>query len=115
MPHQPEPPADDPLGLEGVDREIRIEKLRREIDEVAGGEMISGKLTDCDPKIEEAFLENVLALESHGFASPLDALVKDRFDLPAPERLDDATLSAKLWQLIRERPAAVCSCTAPTT
>jgi hypothetical protein len=36
MPNPPESSADDPLGLEGVDREIRIEKLRLEIDEVAG-------------------------------------------------------------------------------
>lgn len=102
MPHQPEPSGNDPLGLEGVDREISIEKLRREIDEVAGGKMFSGKVADCDPKVEEAFLENVLALESHGFVCPLDALVKDGFDLAAPEKLDDATLTVKLWELIRE-------------
>jgi len=102
MPKPPESPDDDPLGLENVDREIRIEKLRREIEEVAGGEMFSGTATDCDPKIEEAFLENVLALETHGFIAPLDALIKDGFDLPPPEKLDEATLAAKLWELIRE-------------
>ena len=102
MPNSPEPPDDDPLGLEGVDREIRIEKLRREIDEVAGGEMFSGKMTDCDPKIEEAFLENVLALESHGFVSPFDTLVNDGFDLPLPDKLDDTALTTKLWELIHE-------------
>jgi hypothetical protein len=77
MAHPFDPPADDPLGLEGVDREIRIEKLRREIDEVAGGEMIGGKIADCDPIVEEAFLENVLALETHGFVCPFDTLIKD--------------------------------------
>jgi hypothetical protein len=102
MPKLPEPSADDPLGLEGVDREIRIEKLRREIDEIAGGEMISGKIADCDPKAEEAFLENVLALESHGYVCPLDTLQQAGFDLPAPEQLDDPALTAKLWELIRE-------------
>ena len=102
MPKPPESPDDDPLGLEGVDREIHIEKLRREIDEVAGGEMVSGKMADCDPKVEEAFLENVLALETHGFVCPFDTLIKDGFDLPPPEKLDDAALTAKLWELIRE-------------
>jgi hypothetical protein len=102
MPNSPEFPADDPLGLEGVDREIRIEKLRREIAEVAGGETFSGQVAECDPKVEEAFLENVLALENHGFVCPCDTLVKDGFDLPPPEKLDDAALSAKLWELIRE-------------
>lgn len=98
----PFPLEDDPLGLEGVDREIRIEKLRREIDEVAGGEMIRGKIADGDPKIEEAFLENVLALETHGFVAPIEALLKDGFDLPPPKKLDDAALTTKLWELIRE-------------
>ncbi|MEI9863587.1 MAG: hypothetical protein WDN00_03330 [Limisphaerales bacterium] len=113
MPHKPEPSDDDPLGLEGVDREIRIEKLRREIDEVAGGEMFSGQIADCDPKIEESFLENVLALETHGFVCPFDNLVKDGFDLPLPEKLDDAALTAKLWELIRElaRRRLVLHCT----
>jgi hypothetical protein len=100
----PTPPdsTGDPLGLENVDREIRIEKLRREIDEVAGGEMVSGKMAECDPKIEEAFLENVLALETHGFVCPFDTLIKDGFDLPPPEKLDDAALTVKLWELIAE-------------
>jgi hypothetical protein len=102
MPNPPEPPDNDPLGLEGVDREIRIEKLRREIDEVAGGEMFSGKVAECGSKTEEAFLENVLALETHGFNAPLAVLIKAGFDLPPPDKLDDAALTTKLWELIRE-------------
>ncbi len=102
MNQAPEPPEGDPLGLQGVDREIRIERLRREIDEVTGGEMFSGKIAGCDPAIEEAFLENVLALETHGFASPYDVLAKAGFDLPPTEQLDDAALTTKLWELIRE-------------
>ena len=47
-------PDDDPLGLDPVDREIRIEKLRREIREVAGTEMISGSTPNTDSEIEEA-------------------------------------------------------------
>ena len=92
VPNPPEPSDHDPLGLEGVDREIRLEKLRRELDEVAGGEMFSGKVADCDPKIEETFLENVLALETHGFVCPLDTLIKGSFDLPPPEKLNDSAL-----------------------
>ena len=100
MSQQPGQDNDDPLNLEGVDREIRIEKLRREIDEVAGGEMMSGKTADCDPEIEEAFLEHVLALETHGFVSPFETLTKEGLDLPPPDKLDDATLNTKLWELI---------------
>src|SRR5689334_15207532 len=92
----------DPLGLEGVDREIRIEKLRREIEEVAGGEMICGKSADCDPEIEEAFLEHVLALETHGLVCPFETLIKEGLELPPSENLEDAALTEKLWELIRE-------------
>jgi hypothetical protein len=102
MPTSPEFPADDPLGLEGVDREIRIEKLRREIDELAGGEMFSGQVAECDPKVQEAFLKNVLALETNGFIAPIDVLIKDGFELPPPEKLDDVALGTKLWELIHE-------------
>ena len=101
MAHQNEPADDDPLGLDSVDREIHVEKLRREIDEVTGGKMIGGKVGDCDPKVEEAFLENVLALETHGFVCPFDALTCDGFELPPPEKLDDDALTVKLGELIR--------------
>ena len=56
MPHEPDLP-DDRLGLEHVDREIRIEKLKQEIKDVAGDEMLSHKSEDCPPELEEAFLE----------------------------------------------------------
>lgn len=102
MPKPPEPSDGDPPRLGDVDLEIHIEKLRREIDEVTGGKMIGGIVSDCDPKFEEAFLENVLELEIHGFVAPLDVLVKDGFDLPPPETLDAATLTVRLWELIRE-------------
>ena len=62
--------------------------------------MIGGKVGDCDPKVEEAFLEHVLALETHGFVCPFDALTRDGFDLPPTEKLGDAALTVKLRELI---------------
>jgi len=94
-------PGADPLNLESVDRKIRIEQLRREIQDIAGAKMMSGKVANCDPKVEEAFLEQVLALETHGFVSPFDTLTHEGFNLPSPEKLGDAALTAKLWELIR--------------
>lgn len=98
----PDDSHSDPLNLDAVDRDIRIEKLRREIEDVTGTEMIAGKVHEVDPKLEEAFLENVLAVEEHGFACPLDVLLKAGFPLPPAAELDDATLTARLWELIRE-------------
>ena len=102
MPKPPESPADDPLGLEGADREIRIEELRHQLDEIAGGEMFSGKSAECDPKLEEAFLEHVLELETHNFVAPYDTLLQAGFNLPPPEQLDGSALTTKLWELIQE-------------
>jgi hypothetical protein len=84
-----------------VDREMRIERLRRQIGELSGGEFIGGTAPGCDPAIEEAFLEQVLALEIGGGAIPFDALIDNGLVLPAPEAMDDAMLSTKLWELIR--------------
>src|SRR5205085_2416350 len=101
MQNRPDLPEDDPLGLDRVEREIHIEKLRRDINAVAGGEVFSCKADECDPKVEEAFLENILALETHGFVCPFDTLVSDGFILPPAAQLDDAALTLKLWELIR--------------
>jgi hypothetical protein len=100
MTNQPDPTPDDPLGLKHAEHEIRIEKLRRQIEEVTGEEVASGKSAECPPELEEAFLENVLALEEHGFACPFDVLTSEGFKLPPPDELDDAALTAKLWELI---------------
>lgn len=97
----PDLPPEDPLGLNAAEREIHIEKLKREIQEVAGEAVWSGKTADCDPELEEVFLENVLALEAHGYLRPFDALLKAGFSLPPPDELDDPALTAKLWELIQ--------------
>ena len=73
----------------------------KQIEEVAGEEVFSGKTADCAPELEETFLENVLALETHGFRRPVDALVEAGFSLLQPGEMDDAALTAKLWELVR--------------
>ena len=98
----PDSPQDDPLGLDRAEREIRIEQLRRQIQETTGEEILSDKTAECPPELEEAFLENVLELETHGFVRPFDVLIADGFSLPPPDELDDPALTVKLWELIRE-------------
>jgi hypothetical protein len=53
-------------------------------------------------RVEEIFLESVLALEAHGFVCPFEVLIKDGFELPPPEKLNETMLTARLWELIRE-------------
>jgi hypothetical protein len=101
MSHEPDSTGNDPLGLESLDREIRIAKLRRELTDLAGGEIMMGTSPDCDPAVEEAFLQHVLALETYGEVPPFGVLQQEGLDFPPPEKLDDTVLSLKLWELIR--------------
>jgi len=45
------------------ERKKRIDDLKRQADELAGGEMTSWKSEDLSPDIEEAFLQGVIAYE----------------------------------------------------
>ena len=56
MANEPEVPPADPLGLERIEHEIRIEKLRQDIKEVTGEELVLGRAQDCEPELEEAKL-----------------------------------------------------------
>src|SRR5262249_36371789 len=81
----------DNVDRDNVDRDLRLEKLRREIKELGGGEVVLGKASDCDPGIEEAFLEQVLAFETGEGVVPFDALEKEGLKFPPLEQLNDET------------------------
>ena len=91
---------DDPLGLGGVDTEMRIENLKEEIAEATDGEFIAGKSGDLPPALEEAFLEQVRDLEREGWQRPLDQLAAQSAAPLPPDELTDETLTAKLWELL---------------
>jgi hypothetical protein len=93
--------GDDPLNLEKVDREIHINQMREELNELAGGQMFSGSSGDCPPEVEEKFLEHALAFERAPSCTHLDLLARQGVDLPPPDELDDAALHDKLWEVIR--------------
>lgn len=95
IPHKPHEEAD-------IDREIRIERMKREIDEIAGGEMGSGSFGPVPAKLEEAFLKKVLAYERAEFDTNFNRLVQHGISMPPAVELDDTALSAKLWEIIRE-------------
>jgi len=92
-------PSDDEAD---VDREIRIEKMKRELDEIAGGKMFTGSLGTVPPKIEEVFLEQVLAYEQAEFDTSFNRLIQRGIALPPAAELGEAALSAKLAEVIRE-------------
>jgi len=95
-------PPDRPDGQYDVDREIRIEKMKRELDELAGGKMISCGFGSLPQEIEEMFLEQVLAYERAEVDTNFNRLVQRGVVMPPEPELDDPSLSVKLAEIIRE-------------
>jgi hypothetical protein len=85
-----------------IDRQIRIEKMKKELDQIAGGKIISGAFGPTPSVIEEAFLEQALAFERAELDTNFNRLVKGGVAMVPPAELDDPALSAKLWEVIRE-------------
>ncbi|MGE3805166.1 MAG: hypothetical protein AB7K24_10880, partial [Gemmataceae bacterium] len=91
---------EDPLDLERIDQEIRINELKAEAEELAGGEMTHLEADDCPPNLQEAFWNHVVEYEKAEWTSHHEQLAKRGHRFPPPTELDDAALTAKLWELI---------------
>ena len=94
--------AFDPAG-EGqadVDREIRIEKMKRELDDLVDGSMISGAFEQVSPELEEIFLTRVCEFEKAPWDTNFNRLVRLGIEMVPPAELDDASLPAKLHEVI---------------
>jgi hypothetical protein len=87
--------------FENLDQQIRINELREAAREAAGGEMTTWENPDSPPDITEQFWGNVLAYESAGETTHFKQLSEQGIVPPAPAELDDAALTAKLWEIIR--------------
>ena len=91
-------PLGDPLELEGVDREIRINELEEQAKEL--GMRSSFVSENCPREVHERFLRDKLHFESGPRSTQFAELVNDGVEMPAPESLDDAALFLKLWEVI---------------
>jgi len=92
-------PTDE--GEADVDREIRIERIKRELDESAGGSMISGAFGQVSPELEEIFLTNICAFENAQWDTNFNRLMQYGIAMTPPAELDDMTLKARLHELIQ--------------
>jgi hypothetical protein len=92
----PEMP-DDPLGLESVDREIRINELEGQLEDM--GMEAMGVSDDCPPGVHEQFVNNVMDYDSAPISTQFEALVQEGVELPEPDALDDGALHTKLWEI----------------
>jgi hypothetical protein len=84
-----------------IDREIRIERMKRELDDLAGGPMISGAFEQISPELEEIFLTRVCEFEKAQWDTNLSRLIERGVAMTPPAELDDASLHAKLHEVIR--------------
>lgn len=78
----------------------RIRKLKAEVAALAGGNDRIFTAPGVPPGVEEQFWRQVLAFEHAPLAKPYDVLVRAGLTIPAPDELDDARLSDKLWEVI---------------
>ena len=62
-------PVTDPDDLEDVDREIRINELKAEVEELADGEITTFESGDAPPEVLEEFWRNVVEIEKGGWTT----------------------------------------------
>lgn len=86
---------EDPDGLEHVDREIRLNELKHRI-----GSLEAKISEDCPLETAEAFVSSVERWENAPWTTHFELLRRSGLELPPPEELDDAQLTAKLWELV---------------
>lgn len=90
-------PFDDP---EQNEREEHIEDLKQRAEELTGGEMITGEVTESSPEVREQFWEHVVAWEEAAWTTDFLQLQEAGIALPAPDALNDDQVSMKLWEVI---------------
>jgi hypothetical protein len=91
-----------------VDREIRIQKMKRELDELSGGSMISGDFGEVPPGLEEAFLTLACEYEKASHDTNFNRLAQRGINMVLPSELDDTSLHAKLQEVLRALAAVGC-------
>jgi hypothetical protein len=91
-----------------VDRDIRIEKMKRELEELSGGSLVSGAFGQASPELEEIFLERMCEFEKAGYDSNFNRLVERGVEMVPPAELDDTNLAAKLREVLCALAAIRC-------
>ncbi len=82
--------------------EDRIKALKRQAEELSGGQMEAATLDDCPEETEEAFWNYVVEYEKAPWTTNFKQLEDAGVSLPEPESLNDEQLTAKLWEVVRK-------------
>src|SRR5688500_4179109 len=86
------------MTFEDADQETRIAKLRQELEKLGGS---TTTLESMPADMEEEFLRHVLEYETAEPISLLRLLENAGLEIPAPDQLDDTSLTAKLQDVIQ--------------
>ena len=87
-------------GHDDPERKKRIDELKRQADELAGGETLAWKSDDLSPEMEEEFLQNIEAYESASWTTHYQQLEEADVEMSDPATMDDEKLTSKLWEVI---------------
>ncbi len=85
---------------EEAEREKRIAELKRQAEELTGGEMVESNMGDAPLEVEEGFLKHVVDYEKAPWTTNFKQLEEAGIELPAPDTLSDEQLTKKLWEVI---------------
>jgi len=90
--------------LEGIDRRIRIQRLKTAVEALCGETMMVGGDSEVeeDSPIIEAFWKQVLAYETAPRSTRFAQLQQAGVALPPPDSLSDAELHQTLWEVIQK-------------
>ena len=83
---------------EEPNQELRIAKLRAELEKLGG--TVIDRLDSMPADMEEEFLRHVIEYETQEPTSLLTWLANSGVEVPPPDQLDDKTLSVKLQEVI---------------
>lgn len=74
-----------------------VEALWRKIEE----QSVSFEDNSLEPKLRKQFWDDIAAYEEAEWTTSFDLLSQSGVTLPPPEMLNDAQLTAKLWEVVR--------------
>jgi len=87
--------------LEEAERQIRIQRMREQLERNGTDWKAVAQEHDLSPESEEAMLQRVLYLETAPRTTYAKMLLADDVELPSPDSLEtDEAAHAKLWEVI---------------